>query len=427
MQRIHAADTVPLLPEAPKGGTPGYFSDGNASTGDMATVIDAAWCNGVQEELMAFLAAAGIEPSAEDLGQVLAAVRKLTEEAIASGNAGTATKLANARTIGLSGDVTGSTTFDGSEDKTIAATLSESGVTAGSYGPATAETLAFGGSVNVPQVTVDAKGRVTAAANRAIKLPSAPSAVTKATQDAKGNVIDETYATKEELESLEGQMEVQAVPPSTTTPKAAGTAAVGSETKYARGDHVHPAQASVTGNAGTATKLANAQIIGLSGDVTGSTTFDGSEDKTIAATLSESGVTAGSYGPAAAETLAFGGSVNVPQVTVDSKGRVTAAASRTVKIPAAPTSVSGNAGTATKLATARKINVNLASTSAASFDGTADVTSGVTGILPVERGGTGNASGKSADSTKWNGAAKTVSTAAPSGGANNDIWIQYIA
>lgn len=82
MQRIHAADTVPLLPEAPKGGTPGYFSDGNASTGDMATVIDAAWCNGVQEELMAFLAAAGIEPSAEDLGQVLAAVRKLTEDAV---------------------------------------------------------------------------------------------------------------------------------------------------------------------------------------------------------------------------------------------------------------------------------------------------------------------------------------------------------
>lgn len=43
---------------------------------------------------------------------------------------------------------------------------------------------------------------------------------------------------------------------SATTPKAAGTAAVGSETAtFARGDHVHPAQTSVTGNAGTATKL----------------------------------------------------------------------------------------------------------------------------------------------------------------------------
>ena len=32
---------------------------------------------------------------------------------------------------------------------------------------------------------------------------------------------------------------------------------------------------------------------------------------------------------------------------------------------------------------------------------------------------------ESATSTKWNGAAKTVSTAAPSGGANGDIWFQY--
>ncbi len=57
-----------------------------------------------------------------------------------------ATKLAAARKIALSGDVTGETTFDGSADRTIIATLSNSGVTAGSY------------SV----VTVDAKGRATA-------------------------------------------------------------------------------------------------------------------------------------------------------------------------------------------------------------------------------------------------------------------------
>lgn len=57
-----------------------------------------------------------------------------------------ATKLAAARKIALSGDVTGETTFDGSADKTISVTLSNSGVTAGSY------------SV----VTADAKGRVTA-------------------------------------------------------------------------------------------------------------------------------------------------------------------------------------------------------------------------------------------------------------------------
>lgn len=52
-------------------------------------------------------------------------------------------------------------------------------------------------------------------------------------------------------------------------------------------------------------------------------------------------------------------------------------------------SVTGNAATATKLATARNIQTNLASTTAASFDGTANVSPGVTGILPVAHGGTG--------------------------------------
>lgn len=50
---------------------------------------------------------------------------------------------------------------------------------------------------------------------------------------------------------------------------------------------------------------------------------------------------------------------------------------------------SETAASATKLATARNITVNLASTSAASFNGTANVTPGVSGILPVAHGGTG--------------------------------------
>ena len=49
----------------------------------------------------------------------------------------------------------------------------------------------------------------------------------------------------------------------------------------------------------------------------------------------------------------------------------------------------GNAATATKLATARTIQTNLASTAAASFNGTTDVTPGVAGILPIAHGGIG--------------------------------------
>lgn len=67
-----------------------------------------------------------------------------------SGNAGTATKLATARSIAMTGDVTWSiASFDGSANVTAAGTLANSGVTAGTY----------------KSVTVDAKGRVTAGTN----------------------------------------------------------------------------------------------------------------------------------------------------------------------------------------------------------------------------------------------------------------------
>lgn len=68
-----------------------------------------------------------------------------TVTATLNGNASTATKLQTARTISLSGDVSGSTSFDGSSNVAITTTLANSGVTAGTY----------------TKVTVDSKGRVT--------------------------------------------------------------------------------------------------------------------------------------------------------------------------------------------------------------------------------------------------------------------------
>ena len=72
---------------------------------------------------------------------------------------------------------------------------------------------------------------------------------------------------------------------STTAPKVAGTAAVGSESSVARGDHVHAAQTSVSGNAGTATKLATARNIKLGGLLSGSASFNGTADATISASI----------------------------------------------------------------------------------------------------------------------------------------------
>lgn len=66
-------------------------------------------------------------------------------------------------------------------------------------------------------------------------------------------------------------------------------------------------------------------------------------------------------------------------------------------IPATPISVenggtgnsTGNAVSSTKLATARSIKVDLGSTAAASFDGSANASPGVSGVLGIANGGTG--------------------------------------
>lgn len=134
---------------------------------------------------------------------------------------------------------------------------------------------------------------------------------------------------------LQGQVNAKAntssIPTAATvTPKASGTAAVGTSTKYAREDHRHPEQVDITGNAATATTATNlatkpilsrnknyiqvtvgnkisdnftvpyasktsaaetlmyGRNIFLDGDVTGSTTesFNGSKNVTINTTIS---------------------------------------------------------------------------------------------------------------------------------------------
>lgn len=51
------------------------------------------------------------------------------------------------------------------------------------------------------------------------------------------------------------------MPYSTSSPKAAGTASPGTSDTVARGDHIHPAQTAISGNAGTATRLENKRTI----------------------------------------------------------------------------------------------------------------------------------------------------------------------
>jgi hypothetical protein len=97
--------------------------------------------------------------------------------------------------------------------------------------------------------------------------------------------------------------------------------------------------ATTTGNAGTATKLATARTITATGDVTSTAvSFDGSANISIPYTMANSGVTAGTYNSAATKITPF---------TVDSKGRITGTGADVTITPAfasitsKPTTVSG--------------------------------------------------------------------------------------
>lgn len=74
------------------------------------------------------------------------------------GNANTATKLETPRYIKISGDGSGQSIFDGSANADITLDLSDTGVSAGTYG----------GSTHIPTFTVDVEGRLSYAANVSI-------------------------------------------------------------------------------------------------------------------------------------------------------------------------------------------------------------------------------------------------------------------
>ena len=124
-----------------------YYGTGTGGAGGTATSIIAIGGNGAFVDTSSTQTVGGAKTFSSTITGSI------------SGNAGTATALANGRTIAITGDLTyTSGSFDGTGNVTGTGTLANSGVTAGTY----------------TKITVDAKGRATVGATASRSDLSAP-------------------------------------------------------------------------------------------------------------------------------------------------------------------------------------------------------------------------------------------------------------
>ena len=367
---------------------------------------------------------------------------------IVAGNVATAARLTTPRSISATGDATWSTTFDGSAAVSAVLTLAASGVTAGTYNNS---------ATTVTPLTIDSKGRVTSAGSAITIAPAFTSVTGKPTTLAGYGITDAplsaNFATRANTLKSDESAGVKAIVNPTSglgysgglrvrlayhnnVDTAAGhsdvldlstgaDASTGgfnslsfSKTSQEILHRYAPAagttwatktlaytDGSITGNAATATALATARNIAITSDATGTASFNGTADASIALTLATTGVTGGTY----------------KSVTVDTKGRVTAGTNPTTLagygiVDAAPSSHVGTGATAHAAAT----------TSVAGFMSAADKTK-LDGIAAGATANVGTVTGVTATApiVSSGGTAPVISMAAATASVNGYMTSAY--
>ena len=335
-----------------------------------------------------------------------------------SGNAGTATKLKSGNTIALSGGATGTATkFDGSVPIVIPVTALDASKLTGIIPLAciprgaqerlvitstdtTRLALTSNDVQNGDVVKVESTGLMyyikdesALGSEDAFEAFSAGTASAVTWSNITGKPTFASVATSGKYSDLSG---IPTIPmASDDVGSAPGTASAGTSDDFARADHVHPLQTTISGNAATATKLKTGVSIGLSGVTATAQSFDGSKDITIPITAVPANIVTGLATVATSGAYSdLSGAPSIPTAaTITPKASSGSGAvgtsddfARADHVHPFQTTTTGNATTATfaseagKLATPVNIGLSGVTAIAQEFDGTADITIPITAV-----------------------------------------------
>jgi len=281
-----------------------------------------------------------------------------TITAALSGNATTASAWQTARTLSITGDATWSISVNGSANASAALTLANSGVTAGTYGSTTA----------IPVITVDAKGRVTGVSTSTISTSLSVS---------DGTNTDSVALGTDTLVFEGGTGITTAVTNNKVTislPQAVGTTSDVQFNNLVLGGYLRgPANftidpAAYGDDTGTVIIAGNLTVQGTTTTINSNTIAVGdlnvvlAKDATTSAQANGGGI-----------TLA-GANATFTYTSADDRWNL----NKDLNVGTVYGALSGNAATATKLATARTISATGDATWSVSFDGSANATAALT-------------------------------------------------